>query len=118
MGRLADLKDQRNEIEWEHPDRVKIEGEINRIEQWCIDNKKGYITKLTTWYKGQRRYRPFGLDEENGFTSNGNFIVDLPIDRVVKAHYRCGTCGSEVLHFVLYDYCVKCNTKNMVVYVS
>lgn len=61
MGKLADLKAQREEMDWDHPDRIKVEKQINDIEQWCIDNKKGYITKLTTWRKGQRKWKAFGI---------------------------------------------------------
>jgi len=67
MGKLADLKEQRNEMDWEHPDRLKVEGEINRIEQWCIDNNKGYVKKLTTWYKGQKKWRPFSMGYDERF---------------------------------------------------
>jgi len=117
MGKLADLKDQRNEMSWDHPNRENIEKKINNIEQWCIDNKKGYITKLTTWNKGQKKWRAFGFYEDE-FEQIGQIIVEIKKDKVITAHYRCGTCGTEVLHFVLYNYCIKCNTKDIVVHVS
>ena len=36
-------------MEWDDHDRIKIEEEINKIEQWCIDNNNGFVTKLTKW---------------------------------------------------------------------
>lgn len=54
MGKLADLKSKRNEMEWDHPDRIEIEKQINDIEQWCIDNGNKYIKKLTVWHRPQR----------------------------------------------------------------
>lgn len=52
MGKLADLREMRENMEWDNPDRVSIEEEINKIERWCIDNNKGFVTKLTTWTNG------------------------------------------------------------------
>ena len=52
LGKLADLREQRDQMDWDHPDRLAIEEEINRIEQWCIDNNMGNISKLTTWSHG------------------------------------------------------------------
>ena len=52
MGKLADLRDRRENMDWDDPDRVKTEEENNSIEQWCIDNGKGFIKKLTTWTNG------------------------------------------------------------------
>lgn len=103
-------------MDWDHPDRVKIEKEINGIEQWCIDNGNKYVTKLTTWRKGQGKKIAFAFNEENGF--DPATMEWLKVDRVVTAHYICGKCRNEVLHFVLYDYCVVCNTDDIVVYVS
>ena len=118
MGKLSDLKSQREEMDWDHPDREDIEKAINSIEQWCIDNKKGYITKLTTWRKGQRKWRPFGFDEESGFISSGNFIVNIPSDKVITAKYKCAKCWNICIHHTLYNYCVKCNNIPKVIYVS
>lgn len=36
-------------MEWDDHDRISIEEEINKIEQWCIDNNNGFVTKLTKW---------------------------------------------------------------------
>ncbi len=116
MGKLSDLKDQRNEMDWDHPDRVKIEGEINRIEQWCIDNKKGYVTKLTTWRKGQKKWKPFGFGEE--FEQIGQIIVEIKQDKVITAKYKCGKCWNICIHHTTYNYCVKCNNKPQIVYCS
>ena len=52
MGKLRDFRERREQMEWEDPDRIAIEEEINKIEQWCIDNNKGFVTKLTTWTNG------------------------------------------------------------------
>ena len=52
MGKLRDLRERREQMEWDDPDRIAIEEEINKIEQWCIDNNKGFVTKLTTWTNG------------------------------------------------------------------
>ena len=52
MGKLRDLRERREQMEWDDPDRIGIEEEINKIEQWCIDNNKGFVTKLTTWTGG------------------------------------------------------------------
>ena len=49
MGKLRDLRDRREQMEWDDHDRIKIEEEINKIEQWCIDNNNGFVTKLTKW---------------------------------------------------------------------
>ena len=117
MGKLSDLKDQRNDMNWDHPDRVKIEGEINRIEQWCIDNKKGYVTKLTTWRKGQKKWRPFGFELDE-FEQIGQIIVEKKTDKVITAKYKCGKCWNICIHHTTYNYCVKCNNKPQIVYVS
>ena len=52
MGKLRDLRERREQMEWDDPNRIAIEEEINKIEQWCIDNNKGFVTKLTTWTNG------------------------------------------------------------------
>ena len=52
MGKLRDLRERREQMEWDDPNRIAIEEEINNIEQWCIDNNKGFVTKLTTWTNG------------------------------------------------------------------
>ncbi len=62
-------------MDWDHPDRIKIEKEINRIEQWMIDNKIGYIKKVTTWQKENKKWKPFGFYPEEGWVYIGNFIV-------------------------------------------
>ncbi len=49
MGKLRDLRDRREQMEWDDHDRISIEEEINKIEQWCIDNNNGFVTKLTKW---------------------------------------------------------------------
>tara|TARA_B110000263_G_C15200290_1_gene460326 strand:- start:173 stop:466 length:294 start_codon:yes stop_codon:yes gene_type:complete len=49
MGKLRDLRERRDQMEWDDHDRIKIEEEINKIEQWCIDNNNGFVTKLTKW---------------------------------------------------------------------
>jgi len=49
MGKLADLREQRENMSYDDPNRIHIEEEINKIEQWCIDSGKGFVTKLTTW---------------------------------------------------------------------
>ncbi len=115
MGKLRDLKDQRDDMDWEHPDRAKVEKEINGIEQWCIDNGNKYVTKLTTWRKGQGKKIPFAFNEANGFV-NGTFEW-IKVDKVIKHHYICGKCGDEVLKFILYTYCVTCQEKNQITYV-
>lgn len=51
MGKLRDLRDERDEMNWEDPRRIETEKEINRIEQYCIDNNYGGVTKLTVWTK-------------------------------------------------------------------
>lgn len=75
MGKLADLRAKREEMEWDHPDRIKIEKEINKIEQWMIDNNIGHIKKLTTWEKNTKKWKPFGYYPEEGWVHIGNFIV-------------------------------------------
>jgi len=52
LGKLRDLRERREQMEWDDPNRIAIEEEINNIEQWCIDNNKGFVTKLTTWTNG------------------------------------------------------------------
>jgi len=52
LGKLRDLRERREQMEWGDPNRIAIEEEINKIEQWCIDNNKGFVTKLTTWTNG------------------------------------------------------------------
>jgi len=52
MGKLLELRASREQMEWDHPDRLKTEQEINKIEQWCIDSGKGFVKKLTTWNNG------------------------------------------------------------------
>ena len=49
MGKLRDLRERREQMEWDDHDRIKVEEEINKIEQWCIDNNNGFVTKLTKW---------------------------------------------------------------------
>jgi predicted phosphatase len=49
LGKLRDLRDRREQMEWDDHDRISIEEEINKIEQWCIDNNNGFVTKLTKW---------------------------------------------------------------------
>jgi hypothetical protein len=51
MGKLKDLREQHDQMEFDDPRRAEIEKEINRIEQWCIDNNKGFVTKLTVFGK-------------------------------------------------------------------
>ena len=58
LGKLAELRELRESMEWDHPDRIKTELEINKIEKWCIDNKMGNITKLTTWNNGFTNANP------------------------------------------------------------
>ncbi len=119
MGKLRDLKDARDNMDWDDPDREEVEKKINDIEQWCIDNGNKYVTKLTTWRKGQGKKVIFGFNEDNGFeTDSDGFILHKEEDKVITAHYRCGKCGNEVLHFILYNYCVVCDTDKIVVYVS
>ena len=55
MGKLRDLRERREQMEWDDPNRIALEEEINKIEQWCIDNNKGFVTKLTTWTNGLRK---------------------------------------------------------------
>ena len=114
MGKLADLKGQRDEMDWEHPDRVKIEGEINSIEQWCIDNKKGYITKLSTWSKGHKKWRSFGFEPDE-FEYSDNFIIEIKEDRVIIGDYICEKCRNICIHHVLFNWCVVCNVHPQVV---
>lgn len=52
MGKLRDLRERREQMDWDDPNRIALEEEINKIEQWCIDNNKGFVTKLTTWTNG------------------------------------------------------------------
>jgi len=52
LGKLTELREHRENMDYDDPDRVAIEEEINKIEQWCIDNNKGYVTKLSTWSHG------------------------------------------------------------------
>ena len=52
MGKLRDLRERREQMEWDDPNRIALEEEINKIEQWCIDNNKGFVSKLTTWTNG------------------------------------------------------------------
>ena len=52
LGKLRDLRERREQMDWDDPNRIAIEEEINKIEQWCIDNNKGFVTKLTTWTNG------------------------------------------------------------------
>jgi len=51
MGKLRELREKREQMDWEDPERKETEKEINRIEQWCIDNDKGFVTKLTVFGK-------------------------------------------------------------------
>ena len=52
MGKLRDLRERREQMDWDDPNRIALEEEINKIEQWCIDNNKGFVSKLTTWTNG------------------------------------------------------------------
>mgnify|MGYP001577132046 CR=1 FL=1 len=48
MGKLRDLREELDGLNWDDPRREEIQKKINGIEQWCIDNgNKGNITKLT-----------------------------------------------------------------------
>jgi len=59
LGKLSELRDLRDQMLWDHPDRIITEEEINRIEQWCIDNgNKGGIVKLTIWANGFTNANP------------------------------------------------------------
>lgn len=49
MGKLRELRDELDQMEWDDPRRPEIQKKINGIEQWCIDNNKGFVTKLTSW---------------------------------------------------------------------
>lgn len=51
LGKLKDLREQWEQMSWDDPRRPEIEKEINKIEQWCIDNNKGFVTKLTVFGK-------------------------------------------------------------------
>lgn len=51
MGKLTELREKLLTLDYDHPDVPEIQKEINRIEQWCIDNDKGYIKSLTVWGK-------------------------------------------------------------------
>ena len=52
MGKLRDLRERREQMDWDDPNRIALEEEINKIEQWYIDNNKGFVSKLTTWTNG------------------------------------------------------------------
>jgi len=68
LGKLADLRAKREEMDWDHPDRIKLEKEINRIEQWMIDNNIGSLKKVTTWTKGQGKSNGlFGFNREEEY---------------------------------------------------
>lgn len=115
MGKLAELKALRDKMDWDHPDRYITEKKINSIEQWCIDNGNMYITKLTTWRKGQRKSRTFGFYEDEGFIMSGNFIVKITPPINVTSDYRCDSCNNICLHFTTKNYCVKCDKEPNVV---
>lgn len=43
-----------------HPDRKKVQGEINDIERWCIASGNGNVKEVTAWdrYYDIAKYRP------------------------------------------------------------
>jgi len=108
----------RDEMEWDHPDRIATEKAINDIEQWCINNGNKYVTKLRTWRKGAKNYKSFGFDEDRGFRTEGDYIIPIKVDRVVTANHRCNDCQSICISHVLFDWCVVCNKEPQVVHVG
>ena len=54
MGRsLAECRAELDQADWDDPNVGELQKEINRIEQWCIDNKPEYGVKLTTFTQGR-----------------------------------------------------------------
>jgi len=84
MGRLAELKGKREDMDWDNPDRIKLEEEINGIEDWCIG--KGYIKRRTTWEKGDGKKKDYW--HCRSYTCRGN-VLNMNI------HNICRNCGKE-----------------------
>ena len=51
MGKLADLRNELDSLDWDDPRVPKIQEKINETEQWCIDNHPDWNVKLTVWGK-------------------------------------------------------------------
>ena len=49
MASLGEMRAEHDQMEWDDPNRVALETEINKREQWCIDNKPEYNVTLTIW---------------------------------------------------------------------
>ena len=49
MGKIRELKDELEQLSWDDPRVLELQTEINKTEQWCIDNKPEYGVTLTKW---------------------------------------------------------------------
>ena len=49
MGKLKELREEREQMNWDDPRRIEVEEEINKTEQWCIDNHPDWGIKLSKW---------------------------------------------------------------------
>lgn len=58
--RLSELWNILKSLPEGHPDRPKIQKEINDIERWCMSKGLANITKLTVWdsYFDIAKFRP------------------------------------------------------------
>jgi len=86
VEKLAELKAQRDDMDWNNPDRISIEKKINDIEQWCIDKKIAGIKRLTTWTKGDGKKKDYWNCRSYtccGWTLNMN------------THRICRNCGKD-----------------------
>lgn len=113
LGKLADLKAKRNDMDWDHPDRVQTEKEINGIEQWCIDNHNKYVKKLTTWRKGDKKITKFGYYAYEELV--GGYMIPDEGNKVREGIDECGVCHNICIHHVLFDWCVVCDKEAIIV---
>ena len=51
MASLSEMRTRHEGMSWDDPGRIPLEEEINKREQWCIDNKPEYNVKFTNFAK-------------------------------------------------------------------
>ena len=66
-------------------DRKEIQGKINSIEQWCINNKIGNFKELTDFSK------PFKMKKTYRYEAGRDGGHNIP-DGARTGRDRCGTC--------------------------
>jgi hypothetical protein len=86
MGKLSELKAERDGMDWDHPDRISVEKKINDIEEWCMSKGVAGIKRVTTWTKGDGKKKDYW--HCHSYTCCGR-VLNMNI------HTECRNCGKQ-----------------------